>query len=296
MTDVIKIGADYTVIGIQNNPVSSTPLTDGYVLTWNGTSGNWEPKPIPSQSSGLRKDYFTSNGNWTCPAGVTTVQLIMCGGGGGAASGGVGGTVSTGSANGGGSGGGAVQQYFVVSVTPGNVYPVTIGAGGAGGASRVGTGINMSGNDGQDGYSTTFSTLAIAIGGGGSLPNSQPGPNWAGSYVNETQFPSSFKMPGWGCQGANNGPRKGHQSYTGFSGGTQGSDGSFQRGGGSGGGGGSAGVGGNGGNGSSSGDGSNGQDGGANTGAGGGGGGACPNTFTSGAGGNGGSGYLYVIY
>lgn len=74
-----------TVTGIQGNAVVSQTLgssQDGYVLTWDNADGYIAAKPIPQQSSGLRKDYFTSNGTWTAPAGVTNVLLIGCGGGG----------------------------------------------------------------------------------------------------------------------------------------------------------------------------------------------------------------------
>lgn len=61
---------------------------------------------------------FWSSGTWTVPPGVNTIGIEVWGGGGGGNTGG-----------GGGSGG-----YFkdIISVTPGQTYTVTIGAGGTG--------------------------------------------------------------------------------------------------------------------------------------------------------------------
>jgi hypothetical protein len=66
---------------------------------------------------------FTSSGNWTCPASVTAVWMTMVGGGDGAP--------------GTGSGGGGAGELVVarpISVIPGNVYSVVIGAAGVGAA------------------------------------------------------------------------------------------------------------------------------------------------------------------
>lgn len=89
---------------------------------------------------------FTPAGTytWTAPAGVTQVtgQLTGSGGGGGA---GNSATLTTG----GGGGGGGEDAQRTVGVTPGNNYPVTVGAGGAGGATA--------GANGANGQATSFS-------------------------------------------------------------------------------------------------------------------------------------------
>lgn len=99
---------------------------------------------------------FTSNGSFTAPADV--IYLSGCGGGGG----GGGSNSTSSSASGGGGGGGAGQPAYRVpiNVTKGQVYSVTVGAAGGGGA--VGT-------NGGSGSSTVFgSLLTLNPGVGGS--------------------------------------------------------------------------------------------------------------------------------
>ena len=60
-----------------------------------------------------------SSTNWTVPSGVYSIDIYLCGGGGG------------GARAGGGGGGGYGESVYSVSVTPGQVIPVTVGLGGA---------------------------------------------------------------------------------------------------------------------------------------------------------------------
>jgi hypothetical protein len=275
MTDI-----NGTVVGIQGNPVDPESPTDGYVLTWDGDDGYWVPRPVPQPSTGLRKEYFTSNDTWVCPDGVTNILVIGAGGGGGGAGG---------NADGAGGGGASIQSTVYVSVVPGNSYSITIGAGGNGSAGA------SSGSDGSD---TIFgSNLAVFTGasGAGEALTQNPGVS-----VRETEYPSipayeHLSQPGSGGFGglfgsylADDGVRN---LIGGFAGGVAGSQVSGHGGGGGGAAGpqGSGGAGGNG----STGTGAAGSSAAANTGAGGGGGGG--GTGTS-AGGDGGSGYMYIIY
>jgi hypothetical protein len=96
---------------------------------------------------------------WTAPAGITTVRYLVVGGGG------AGGSVyNTGSAGGGG--GGQVQDE-TGSVTPGNSYPVVVGAG-----SQAPTSIATLATDQftaiAPGGSSSFLNLESIGGGGGS--------------------------------------------------------------------------------------------------------------------------------
>lgn len=91
---------------------------------------------------------FTTNGTWTAPAGVTVVQVSGWAGGGSPS------TSAAGTGVKGGGGGGAYSALNAFSVTPGNVYTVVVGKGGA-------TGV---GNPGTDSMFSASSTL-LAKGG-----------------------------------------------------------------------------------------------------------------------------------
>ena len=122
---------------------------------------------------------FSSSTSWTCPSGVTQVQVELWGAGGGA--GGRAGVTGTGgcySALGGARGGyGGTGGYNkqVLNVTPGQVYNITVGQGGLPGN----TGANLSsslaiqnhpasnGTSGNNGGASSFGNLMSAQGGTG---------------------------------------------------------------------------------------------------------------------------------
>lgn len=71
----------------------------------------------------FKVEEFLSSGTWTAPEGVTEVIVMGCGGGGGGA----------GWLNVGGTGGhGAPLSIGFVTVVPGTIYNITVGAGGSG--------------------------------------------------------------------------------------------------------------------------------------------------------------------
>lgn len=82
---------------------------------------------------------FTTSGNFTVPANVTSITIEVVGGGGG------------GGINGSGGGGGGGYSLGTFSVTPGDIIPVTIGNGGgsgaAGGTTSVGAFLQATGGD-----------------------------------------------------------------------------------------------------------------------------------------------------
>jgi len=99
---------------------------------------------------------FTTNGNFTVPAGVTDLTVECWGGGGG------GGRSTTDNAGRGGGGGGAYARSSL-AVTPGQIIPYTVGVGGSGG--NVTAAVNTGGN-------TIFgANLILAVGGGGVANN-----------------------------------------------------------------------------------------------------------------------------
>lgn len=69
---------------------------------------------------------YTTSGTWTCPQGVTSIQVEAIGGGSGGRT-----ASNTKGFVGGGGGGGAYAKRATVTVVPGTTYTVTVGAGGA---------------------------------------------------------------------------------------------------------------------------------------------------------------------
>lgn len=116
---------------------------------------------------------FTSSGTFTVPAGVNMVYVTAVGGGGGG-----GGGVASGydvniAASGGGGGSGYYVEDKMVFVTPGSSIPITIGAGGNGGAAKT---------KGGNGGTTLFgSYLSVSGGIGGAGAPGAYGPNAGGA-------------------------------------------------------------------------------------------------------------------
>lgn len=110
---------------------------------------NWKlPALIPGFGSGVQA--IAVSGTFTVPQGVSQVEVEVWGGGAGS-------FASTASvASGGGSGGGFARKR-VTGLTPGQIIPVTIGAGGAGGTTG--------GAVATAGGTSSFGTFASATGG-----------------------------------------------------------------------------------------------------------------------------------
>jgi hypothetical protein len=105
---------------------------------------------------------FTTSGTWTCPAGVTSVQIEAWGAGGG----GAGASSSSNLYSGGGGAGGNYAKQTTITVVPGQTYTVTIGAGGTAGSTNSNAGFG--GNGGTTSFiSATPTTLLSVTGGSG---------------------------------------------------------------------------------------------------------------------------------
>jgi hypothetical protein len=115
---------------------------------------------IFSQSTNLM---YTENGVFVVPDGVYSITVECIGGGGGGA------RASTAGRGRGGGGGGAYAKS-TLSVTPGENYSIAIGLGGEGG-----DGLINGGNGGGGGNSIFGDNLVLAVGGGGTLNDQNPG-------------------------------------------------------------------------------------------------------------------------
>jgi len=136
----------------------------------------WFTTAISSRADVITNTYIAS-GTWTCPAGVTSVQVEVWGGGGG---GGSAFRNASGSVYGSGGGGGAYARLNAFLVTPGSNYTYTVGLGGTagttnGGASTAGNGgatflidaATLNGNGGSGGTNAISGAAEVSRPGGG---------------------------------------------------------------------------------------------------------------------------------
>jgi hypothetical protein len=121
------------------------------------TTGNYIETTVGSDtvgSFGAPAGASSTGCQWTVPAGVTGVRVLVVAGGGGG-----GGNLTSG-----GGGGGGVLHEVGYAVTPGDSINVTIGKGGAAGSNAWNLPNNL--NNGVNGDNSVFGSLT-AIGGGG---------------------------------------------------------------------------------------------------------------------------------
>jgi hypothetical protein len=150
----------------QWKPIEATGLTygtNGFYQKYGGTP--------------LTVDAFTSTGadTWTCPAGVTEIELLVVAGGGGGAH----------RYYGGGGGAGGIIYDTSYTVVPGVVYDLSVGGGGAAGASagEAADGGDTVWNVNAEGSGITFT--ADGGGGGSGTGNGNPGGSGGGAKGSE---------------------------------------------------------------------------------------------------------------
>jgi len=117
-----------------------TVTANGHTKKIRGDNLNGSGKNVVALTSG--------SGNWNCPVGVTSVEVLVVAAGGG------------GGGLGGGGGAGGVVHHTSKSVTAGNNYAYSIGTGG--------TGNSYNGGVAGSGANTTFDNITAVGGGGGS--------------------------------------------------------------------------------------------------------------------------------
>lgn len=151
-----------------NSATDSTSTTEA--ATPSAVKAAMDKANAAAPASHTHTQFFTTNGTFTVPDGVTTLFVEIMGGGGGGAGG-------SQSINYEARGGHAGEQIAsIVNVVPGQQFPVKIGAGGSGGAfwsnpptTSVGTVTDQTTlyRKSFDGGSTSFSDITAAGGIGG---------------------------------------------------------------------------------------------------------------------------------
>ncbi len=135
---------------------------------------------------------YTSSGNFTVPAGITSIT-VECWGAGGAGGG------STSENSGGSGGGGGGYTLGTLTVTPGQVINFTVGTGGTG----------VTGGNGNSGTATTFLTLTANGGTGGESNKGAVGTGGTATggttNINGNNGQTGTSIGGNGGNGANGG-------------------------------------------------------------------------------------------
>ena len=153
----INIGSSGAVVA--NGGALGTPSS--------GSAANLTGVPLV-----ITTNWYAASGTWTKPSGFKWARVTAIGAGGGGGSGSKGAAASI--RSGGSSGGaGGVNELTILNVDVGATATVTIGNGGAGGASVSGN--SLSGNNGTAGGDTTMVLVAgtfLAPGGGAGLAGS----------------------------------------------------------------------------------------------------------------------------
>ena len=159
---------------------STKVATTAFVIANAGGGGGGGGVDIQTFGSETTSGTFT----WTKPAGAKWVKIILYAGGGGGGSGAM--QPTTNSSGGGGGGcGGTLIVWEAHADTFASTETITIGAGGAGGTPRLGTG---NGNAGLNGGTTSFGSLFRTPGG---APG-QGGTNTGGGSGGTTRFSSNY--------------------------------------------------------------------------------------------------------
>jgi hypothetical protein len=170
-----------TIVGLGASGLSSVAIpTSGALLLWgNAGQGQYQTVAITASTITNRQNYGASGTyTYTVPAGVYEIFVELWG-----STGGSGGSSSTGAASGAGGGGYCAKTCAVV---PGQVFTITIGAGGTAGGTAT--------NGGNGGVSTVVCAAAsvsmtanagvAGLGATGGGANSSSGGTASGGDVN----------------------------------------------------------------------------------------------------------------
>jgi hypothetical protein len=148
--------------------ILASGATTGQTLIFNGV--NW----VPSTPATLaNQQIFSANGNFTVPAGVTKIDVEVVGSGGG------GGGITGATYRFGTGGGSGSYARGRLTVSPGDVYAVVVGAPGVGGVAGN--------NPGGNGAASSFGVLISCPGGvGGFAEKTSPNLDYTANSANPT--------------------------------------------------------------------------------------------------------------
>ena len=193
---------------VANINAGNSTIVTSYGYTTNSsvtTVTTSAPSPAPSgPSTGTYANgeiLFTSSGNWTAPAYVTSISMVGVGGGQGG-----------GYATFGGGGGGGLAWVNSYPVVAGRTYTIVVGAGGTGAPPATPSSGLAGGNTYfQSNINGVLSNVIVAYGGsntyGGSyFANSSFGPSGGGKGGNSFVSPNSLEAAGGGGAGGYTGP------------------------------------------------------------------------------------------
>ena len=193
---------------VANINAGNSTIVTSYGYTTNSsvtTVTTSAPSPAPSgPSTGTYANgeiLFTSSGNWTAPAYVTSISMVGVGGGQGG-----------GYATFGGGGGGGLAWVNSYPVVAGRTYTIVVGAGGTGAPPATPSSGLAGGNTYfQSNINGVLSNVIVAYGGsntyGGSyFANSSFGPSGGGRGGNSFVSPNSLEAAGGGGAGGYTGP------------------------------------------------------------------------------------------
>ncbi|WP_336747905.1 hypothetical protein [Pantoea vagans] len=153
----------------------------------------------------IRFAKYTSTGSFTVPLGVTTVYLSGCAGGGGGGGGSSRNSTSSAATGGGGGGAGQSAVRVPVTVTPGQVIAVSVGAGGTSGTASTASSAGAGGTGGITSFGSLLS-LAAGVGGNGGTYSTSTSAGGVGGTGYPSGGTASTVIPttsgGYGIAGA----------------------------------------------------------------------------------------------
>lgn len=179
------------------SPLTTTQRqqVEGY-LAWKWGTQDSLPVGHPYRNSPPSVTSYTTVGatTWTAPSNITSVQYLVVGGGGGG-----GGGYDTG---GGGGGGGGMILTGTLSVTPGSVYTIEVGAGGSASTNNY---PSIPETAGGVGGNSIFASITAYGGDGGKGSRTQTGGSGAGGAVQNSSITSARGGSGGGNAGTSAG-------------------------------------------------------------------------------------------